>query len=136
MTCTDLMMETPTYTLLSYVLSIVLHYPNAKVFIFSQDFPSCCIALQSIFEKFTYFKLEKQLYLYQITLCLNESILDLIKTTNFSILRPYRNLTGIFSHWAKTNICAFHTQYQCQNWPESLAGYEYFLSFLQFCLVS
>lgn len=101
---------------------------------FHKIFP--CIALQSIFEKFTYFKLEKQLYLYQIPLCLNESILDLIKTTNFSILRPHRNLTGIFSHWAKTNVCAFHTQYQCQNWPESLAGYEYFLSFLQFCLVS
>lgn len=35
-----------------------------------------------------------------------------------------------FSHRAETNICAFHTQYQCQNWPESLAGHEYFLSLL------
>lgn len=118
----------------------ILHSSFSKwqpIYIFTGILPSPIFYhVRTDFLKIYVFKLEKQLYIYQTSLCFNESILDLIKTAHFSILRQQnRNLIGIFGHWAETNICAFHTQYQCQNWPESLVGYEYFLSFLWFCLV-
>lgn len=94
------------------------------------------VSLYKAFLEIYLLKLETQLYVYQTPLCLNWVHTRFDKDEHFCILRQHhRTLIGIFSHWAEISICVFHTQYQCQNWPASLAGHEYFLSFLWFCLV-
>lgn len=108
-----------TYMLLSYVLFTIVHFPSDKQLIILQDFLSILYRFTKYFfliylnwkSNFTYTKFSHFAWM--------SPYLDLIKTTHFCISRQqHRNLIGIFSHWAETNICAFHTQYQCPNWPE------------------
>lgn len=109
------------YMLLSNVLFTILHSPSDKQLIIWQNFLSILLSLYKVLLK-NLLKLEKHIYIYQtpiLWLSPYFPYLDLIKTTYFCSLRQqHRNLIGVFSHWAETNICVFHTQYQCQNWPE------------------
>ena len=55
-------------------------------------------------------KLEKQLYAYKTPLCLNEPILDLIKTTHFSILRHSPEIWLEFQSLGRDqHLCLSHT---------------------------
>ena len=109
------------YMLLSNVLVTILHFSKWSAINNLIEFSFHSLSLHKVLLK-NLLKLEKQIYIYQTPILLLSPYfpyLDLIKTTYFCSLRQqHRNLIGIFSHWAETNICAFHTQYQCQNWPE------------------
>lgn len=83
--------QTPNYMLLSYGLCTILHSLNENEFVLLQDFIFHFVSLCKAFKKnlkIYLVILAKQLYINQAVLCFTESILDLIKTTHFCILRP------------------------------------------------